>query len=59
LELTSLSKDYPNLSLAFNKSIEDATGNTNCLIYPVHDFRFRAARATWIDITISVFVLGK
>ena len=50
-----------NISLALNISRLDTENNAynNCKIYPVDDLYFRAGKPTWIDITISVFVVGK
>ena len=60
--MKSLSDDK-DLSLSFNHSINmnnmSNTSNSSCIIYPIYDFRFRASRPTWIDIAISVFVVGK
>ncbi|CAF1556535.1 unnamed protein product [Rotaria magnacalcarata] len=59
--LTKLSVRYPGLSLALNQSLTNAHNSSNgfdCDIYPDDDLYFRANRPTWIDITISVFVIG-
>ena len=51
--------DISNLSLALNQSRRDKVNLSNCEVYPVDDMKFRADKPTWIDITISVFVIGK
>ncbi|CAF2912362.1 unnamed protein product [Rotaria sp. Silwood2] len=53
---------YKNISFALNQSLTNAkdlsaTGG-DCDIYPNDDLVFRAHKPTWIDITISVFVVG-
>ncbi|CAF0998099.1 unnamed protein product [Adineta ricciae] len=48
-----------NLSLALNQSRNEKNNFNNCEVYPVDDMKFRADKPTWIDITISVFVVGK
>jgi hypothetical protein len=59
--LTRLSVNYTNIASALNQSKLDAIDNNQTVddISPNHDFFFRANRPTWIDITISVFVIGK
>ncbi len=47
------------LSASFNNSIFLYPTYNNCIIYPVHDFYYRSSSPTWIDIAISVFVIGK
>ncbi|CAF4832795.1 unnamed protein product [Rotaria sp. Silwood1] len=56
-----LSTLHPNISLALNQSITNANNSSaikDCDIYPDDDLYFRANKPTWIDITISVFVVG-
>jgi hypothetical protein len=50
---------YQHISLALNDSLSNSANKTDCILYPVTDFYFRANAPTWIDITISVFVVGK
>ena len=50
-----------NLSLALNSSIElcRTVYQNSCQIYPMNnDFYFRPETPTWIDIVISIFVVG-
>ena len=53
---------YPNLSKALNHSIElcqQVNYTNSCVIYPPDDDLFyRQNTPTWIDIAITVFVVG-
>ena len=54
-----LFSSHSGLGEAFNNSIFSNATYNNCIIYPVHDFYYRSSSPTWIDIAISVFVVGK
>ncbi|CAF0736641.1 unnamed protein product [Rotaria sordida] len=59
--LKRLSSNYSHISIALNRSMTNANNLSNpdeCYLYPNVDLIFRADRPTWIDITISVFVIG-
>jgi hypothetical protein len=48
-----------NITEALKRSRANASNLTNCKIYPNDDLYVRATAPTWIDITISVFVIGR
>ncbi len=48
-----------NITRGLYNSRTNAFNLTNCTIYPTDEIYFRATSPTWIDITISVFVIGK
>ena len=50
---------FGNISEGLQRSREEIDNASDCLIYPNNNLVFRAAKPTWIDITISVFVIGK
>ena len=52
-------EEYRNISEGLQRSREFIQNGSDCMIYPNDDLVFRAATPTWIDITISVFVIGK
>ena len=57
-----LSLIYPNITLGLNQSILlcQTTFNGSCAVYPPDDdFIFRHSSPTWIDIAITVFVIGE
>jgi hypothetical protein len=61
-KLKRLSIAYPNISAAFNQSIRFCLLPTtnSCSSFPLKDdFFFRHNSPTWIDITITIFVIGK
>ncbi len=45
--------------MALSIARQNISNITDCLIYPRDNLAFRAETPTWIDITISVFVIGK
>lgn len=51
--------EYQNISEGLQRSRESVYNTSNCMMYPNNNLVFRAATPTWIDITISVFVIGK
>jgi len=59
--LARLSISKPNVSRLLNKTIDLCKYNysNRCLYYPqVDDFYYRHYTPTWIDIAITVFVIG-
>ncbi|CAF0978236.1 unnamed protein product [Adineta steineri] len=59
--LIQLRVNYPAISLALNQTIESCQNNStsnNCLYYPIDDFFFRLNTPTWIDIAITIFIVG-
>ncbi len=59
--LDRLAVDYPDVSDSLNISIGlcQTTYSNNCVIYPHDDdMYFRPNKPTWIDIAITVFVVG-